>query len=68
MKSNRELYQSTFSKLHASEQVPVLEGKCDRRRRLRKPVAACLAAVGILLAATTISFAMTGEGLSLINI
>lgn len=62
MKSNRELYQSTFSKLHASGQVPVLEGKCDRRRRLRKPMAACLAAVGILLAATTISFAMTGEG------
>lgn len=65
MKSNRELYKETFSKLHASGQPVeqlVLERKRYGVRKMRKSTVACLAALGIVLAAATMTFAMTGAG------
>ena len=65
MKSNRELYKETFSKLHASGQPVeqlVLERKRYGVRKMRKSAVVCLAALGIVLAAATMTFAMTGAG------
>lgn len=59
---NSDLYKETFSKLHASNAAQRQPEGRRRRRKLRKPILACIAATAIMMFAATAAYAMTGEG------
>ena len=61
----RELYQSAFSKLHASEELKLEEIKVKKRTgfRCRRIVFAVAAVLALIMAMSVIAFAATGGNL-----